>query len=190
MTIFKRSNGLPTRLFQCAIVLGAFAAGALAAQTMQNAPGKIPDEQLFGFIGKDPLPPGTIPWQLLRQVKLVEGKAKDAPKSAVKNAPAAGPAMVPEFGPRVLELDKQDVKLYGFVMPLSTAAKQKHFLLSPLPSHCPYCVYQGPDSLVEVLAKTPVEFNQWEPIVVSGKFELVKDPQLFYRLTNAESVKF
>lgn len=190
MTIFRRTTGLPARLFRAAIVLVAFAAGALAAQTMQNPPGKIADEQLFGFIGKDPLPPGTIPWQLLRQVKLVESKQKDAAKTAIKNAPAAGPVMLPEFGPRLRELDKQEVKLYGFVMPLSTAAKQKHFLLSPLPSHCPYCVYQGPDSLVEVLAKTPVEFNQWEPIVVTGRFELVNDAQLFYRLTNAESVKF
>jgi len=147
-----------------------------------NAPGKISDEQLFGFIGKDPLPPGTVPWQLLRQVKLVESKTKDAKKGTV--------LMRPEYSPRLHELDKQEVKLYGFVMPLSTAPRQKHFLLSPLPSHCPFCVYQGPDSLVEVVAKIPVEFNQWEPIVVTGRFELVNDAQLFYRLTNAESVKY
>jgi uncharacterized protein len=163
-----------------------------------NAPGKIPDEQLFGFIGKDPLPPGTIPWQILRQVKLVDAKpaanAKGAPAKGEKGEPKKGPTPVaqmrPEFSPRIMELDKQEIKLYGFVMPLSTAAKQKHFLLSPLPSHCPYCVYQGPDSLVEVIAEVPVEFNQWEPIVVTGKFELVYDPQLFYRLTSAKSVKF
>lgn len=188
-------------------LVAAFAgmAVSLSAQVPgQNAPGKIPDEQLFGFIGKDPLPPGTIPWQILRQVKLVEAKSSkdsskeskstsvskgDARKSA--NASSATPAQLrPEFSPRIMELDKQEIKLYGFVMPLSTSPKQRHFLLSPLPSHCPYCVYQGPDSLVEVLADVPVEFNQWEPIVVSGKLELVYDPQLFYRLTNAKSVKF
>jgi|NOAtaT_6_FD_contig_41_5614605_length_3997_multi_5_in_0_out_0_2 hypothetical protein len=146
-----------------------------------NLPGKIPDEQLFGFIGKDPLPAGTVPWQLLRQVKLVEVKGK--------SAKAGAPQVLPEFGPRIQELDKKEVKLYGFVMPLSTSARQKHFLLSPLPSHCPYCVYQGPDSLVEVVAKVPVEYNQWEPIIVTGRFELVNDTQLFYRLTNAEAVK-
>jgi len=173
------------RFTQVLMVVSAFAVGVLSAQPSQNAPGKIPDEQLFGFIGKDPLPPGTIPWQLLRQVKLVEDKSKPPGKN-----PRATLAMRPEFSPRLQELDKQEIKLYGFVMPLSTAPRQKHFLLSPLPSHCPYCVYQGPDSLVEVIAKTPVEYNAWEPIVVTGKFELVNDPQLFYRLTNAESVKF
>jgi len=163
-----------------------------------NLPGKIPDEQLFGFIGKDPLPAGTVPLQLLRQVKLVEVKGKSAKPSAPQMLPefgpriqelAGAPQVLPEFGPRIQELDKKEVKLYGFVMPLSTSARQKHFLLSPLPSHCPYCVYQGPDSLVEVVAKVPVEYNQWEPIIVTGRFELVNDTQLFYRLTNAEAVK-
>ena len=165
----------------------------------QQPPGKLSDDQLMGYIGKDPLPPGTIPWQLLRQVKLVETKLKDAKtatKEAVKETKgaavsfAATPNMIPEFGPQIRELDKQEVKLYGFVLPLSTSAKQKHFLLSPLPSHCPFCVNQGPDSMVEVVAKAGVEYNQWEPIVVTGRLELVNDQYLFYRLNNAEQVKY
>ncbi len=170
----------------------------LAQAVLPAAPSSVPlaDEQLFSYIGKDPLPAGTVPWQLLRQVKLVEAKevkgAKDV--SAVKDNKASitkkAPAILPEFSAQLKELDNQEVKLYGFVLPLSTGAKQKHFLISPLPSHCPYCVSQGPDSMVEVVAKTPVEFNQWEPIVVSGKLELVNDQYLFFRLVNAESVKF
>ena len=179
------SKRMSTQFFSLLAAFGVgfmmLAAQAQAIPPVGNLPGKIPDEQLFGFIGKDPLPAGTVPWQLLRQVKLVEVKGKSAKPGA--------PQMLPEFGPRIQELDKKEVKLYGFVMPLSTSARQKHFLLSPLPSHCPYCVYQGPDSLVEVVAKIPVEYNQWEPIIVTGRFELVNDTQLFYRLTNAEAVK-
>lgn len=175
------------RLNTFALLALLFVFGGQAVLAVQpQAPGKIADEQLFSYIGKDPLPPGTIPWQLLRQVKLVEGKAKivkgeGAPKS---------PTLLPEFSAQLKELDKQEVKIYGFVLPLSVGTKQKHFLISPLPSHCPYCVSQGPDSMVEVIAKTPVEFNQWDPIVVTGKLELVHDQYLFYRLTNAESIKF
>ena len=143
-------------------------------------PGKIADDQLFSYIGKDPLPPGTIPWQLLRQVKLVEAKQKGA-KAA---------AMLPEFSPQLKDLDNKEVKIYGYVLPLSTSQKQKHFLISPLPSHCPFCVNQGPDSMVEVVAKNPVDYSPWEPIVISGKLELVNDQYLFYRLSNAETVKF
>jgi hypothetical protein len=142
-------------------------------------PGKIPDEQLLSYLGADPLPPGTIAWQLLRQVKLVESNQKGA-KAA---------AMVPEFSAQVKKLDNKEVKIYGFVLPLSTSQKQKHFLISPLPSHCPFCVNQGPDSMVEVVARTAVEFSPWEPIVMSGKLELVNDQYLFYRLNNAAMVK-
>lgn len=168
------------------VALGALLlATSTTLQALQpQPPGKLSDEQLYGFIGKDALPAGTLPWQLLRQVKLVEGKPD--PKSSKPKQKT----LLPEFGPQIQELDKKEVKIYGFVMPLSTGTKQKHFLISPLPSHCPFCVSQGPDSIVEVIAKTPVDYNQWEPIVVSGKLELVNDQYLFYRLTNAESVKF
>jgi uncharacterized protein len=184
----KSMNKLITfRLSIFAIFASLFLFGGDPVQAVQpQAPGKIADEQLFSYIGKDPLPAGTIPWQLLRQVKLVEGKAKIVKGEAAPKSPP----MLPEFSAQLKELDNQEVKIYGFVLPLSTGVKQKHFLISPLPSHCPYCVSQGPDSMVEVVAKTPVEFNQWEPIVVSGKLELVNDQYLFFRLTNAESIKF
>ena len=170
-----------------ALLAWIFLLGGQAVQAVQpQAPGKIADEQLFSYIGKDPLPSGTIPWQLLRQVKLVEGKAKNVKGEAAPKSPA----LLPEFSAQLKELDNQEVKIYGFVLPLSVGTKQKHFLISPLPSHCPYCVSQGPDSMVEVIAKTPVEFNQWDPIVVTGKLELVNDQYLFFRLTNAESIKF
>jgi uncharacterized protein len=171
-----------------ALVCGSNALLAQKALPKSSVP--MPDEQLFGYIGKDPLPPGTLPWQLLRQVKLVESKAKDAKPNAGNTKSKNTATWLPEFSKQLKELDKQEVKLYGFVLPLSTSAKQKHFLISPLPSHCPFCVSQGPDSMVEVIAKTPVEFNQWDPIVVTGKLELVNDQYLFFRLTDAESIKF
>lgn len=139
--------------------------------------GAIPDEKLYGYIANDPMPAGTLPWQLFRQVKVIE--ETKAGKATTR----------PEFSAKLKALDKQDVKVYGFVLPLSTTVKQSHFLISPLPTHCPYCVSQGPDSMIEVMAKTPVEYSQWEPIVISGRLELVNDSSLFYRLTNAETVK-
>ena len=138
---------------------------------------KLPDEKLYSFIGKDPVPAGTVPWQLLRQVTLIEEKQGD--KMIAR----------PEFVAAVRALDKKEVKLYGFVFPLSTTAKQKHFLISPLPTHCPFCLSQGPDSMVEVLAKTPIEYSAYDAIVVSGRLELVNDSSLYYRLTNAELIK-
>jgi hypothetical protein len=166
---------LPFTVLLLASCLGlALPAGAQDTK----APGKIADEQLFSYLGKDALPPGTLAWQQLRQVRLVETRAKDG--SMVQ---------LPEYTAAIKSLDKADVKIYGFVLPLSTGTKQSHFLLSPLPSHCPYCVDQGPDSMVEVFAKTPLEYNAYDPVVIAGKLELVNDQYLFYRLTNGEPVK-
>jgi hypothetical protein len=168
---FRRYVALGMTFFSLALGV-ASAAPAAAPDAV-----KIADEQLYSFIGKDPLPPGAIAWQLLRQVKLVEEKKSG--KTTLR----------PEFSAPIRELDKQQVKVYGFVLPLSTTVKQSHFLISPLPTHCPFCVSQGPDSMVEVVARIPIEFSQWEPIVVSGRLELVNDSSLYYRLTDAELVK-
>lgn len=157
----------------------AIAATAMLFGAAPAAPdtGKIPDEQLFSYLGKDPLPPGTIPWQLLRQVKLIEEK---------KNGKTT---QRPEFSAPLRDLDRRIVKVYGFVLPLSTTPKQKHFLISPLPTHCPFCISQGPDSMIEVVAKVPVEYSNWDPIIVSGRLELVNDSSLYYRLIDAEAVR-
>ncbi len=179
MAIPFTQRALATLLMAGLLSIGLSIGLSDAAAAPPPAPGKIADEQLFSYLGKDPLPAGTIPWQVLRQVKVIE--TTDVKTKATSS--------LPSFGGPIKELDKQTIKLYGFVMPLSTGAKQKHFLLSPLPSHCPYCVFQGPDSIVEVLAPNGVEYNQWDPIVVSGKFELVNDQYLFYRLTDAKLVK-
>jgi hypothetical protein len=167
----------PPRSRLAGLAFAAMAALGGAHAAAQIPPARIGDEQLLSYLPKDGLPAGTVPWLTLRQVRLVEEK-KDG-KTALK----------PEFSAALRQLDAKTVRLYGFVMPLSTTTKQKHFLLSPLPTHCPFCVSQGPDSLVEVMAKTPVEFNQWDPVLVAGKFELVNDSSLFYRLVEAEPVK-
>lgn len=165
------------RARRCAAGIAGLLIFAALATANADAIEKLPDDKLYSFIGNDPLPAGTVPWQLLRQVKLVEEQQDGKPVSR------------PEFAAQLRQLDRKDVKLYGFVLPLSTAAKQTHFLISPLPTHCPYCISQGPDSLVEVVARIPVAYNAYDAIVVSGRFELVNDASLYYRLTNAESIR-
>ena len=95
--------------------------------------------------------------------------------------------MSAEFSKDILALDKRDVKLQGFIIPLDMGDKQKRFLLSAVPPHCSFCLPAGPESVVEVIAKTPVKYG-FEPIVVSGRFVLLKDDAtgMLYRLTDAE----
>ena len=101
-----------------------------------------------------------------------------------------GEKMVNEFSREILALDRKDVKVQGFMIPLDLGQKQKRFLISAVPPHCQFCLPAGPDALVEVQAKTAVTYT-FDPIVVSGKFAVVKDDPsgVLYRMTDAGRVE-
>ena len=116
---------------------------------------------------------GVVSWRTLAQVEPVK----------------QGNKMVPEFSKEILGLNRKDVRVYGFIIPLDMGADQKHFLISAVPPHCPFCLPAGPDALVEVLAKKPISYG-FEPVVVAGKFAVLKDDPagVLYRMTEAEAV--
>lgn len=146
------------------------AAGASAVQPQD--PSKPPAQGGF-WIGADPAPAGTVPWQLLQSTRTVQKPDKK---------------FGPSFPKEVKDLDKQQVRIYGFMMPLDQAKQQKRFLLSAFPPHCSFCLTGGPESLVEVLADKPVEFT-FEPVVLAGRMAVLEDDVVYYRLTNAVAVK-
>jgi hypothetical protein len=113
---------------------------------------------------------GVVSWRTLAQVTPVQ----------------QGGRMVNEFSQAVLALDQRDVKVQGFMIPLEMGDRQKRFLLSAVPPHCSFCMPAGPDAVVEIVARTPVKYA-FEPIVVSGRFAVLKDDTngLLYRLTDA-----
>lgn len=114
---------------------------------------------------------GVVSWRTLSQVEAVK----------------QGNKMVPQFSKDILGLDRKDARVQGFVIPLDMGDKQKHFLLSAVPPHCPFCLPAGPDAIVEVLARKPIAYG-FEPIVVAGKFAVLKDDPagVLYRMTDAE----
>ena len=116
---------------------------------------------------------GVVSWRTLAQVQPVKRNGM----------------MVPEFSKEILGLDRKDVRVQGFIIPLDVGDKQKRFLLSAVPPHCPFCLPAGPDAIVEVVAKTPVKYG-FEPIVCAGRFEVLKDDPsgVLYRLIEAESI--
>ena len=116
---------------------------------------------------------GVVSWSTLSQVQPVKQNGR----------------MVAEFSKDILALDKKDVRVQGFIIPLDIGDKQKRFLLSAVPPHCAFCLPAGPDAVVEVSARTAVKYG-FEPIVLSGKFAVLKDDPtgVLYRLTDAESI--
>ena len=122
-----------------------------------------------------PLPElkGVVSWKTLADVKTLKQKDR----------------FIPDFGKSVSALDRKEVKLQGFMMPLEMGERQKRFLLVALPPSCAFCMPGGPEQVVEVRAKTPVKYG-FDPIVISGRLALLRDDEmgLYYRLTDAAPV--
>jgi hypothetical protein len=116
----------------------------------------------------------VLPWSMLTAVKTKTEKNR----------------VLPVFPANVLSLDKKSQRVQGFMMPLEPGERHKHFLLSAVPLTCSFCVPGGPESMVEVRTKAPVQYSL-EPVVVEGPFAVLKDDPygLYYRVTDAVAVK-
>lgn len=95
----------------------------------------------------------------------------------------------PVFNAEQKALDKTVQRVQGFMVPMDTKPGQKHFLLTSVPLTCPFCIPGGPESMIEVKARSPVRYSL-EPVVVEGKFlTLLNDEYgLFYRMVDARQV--
>jgi len=158
------------------LLAAALGAGLLAGLVQAQAPvGQGP-----GY--HDPRSPfkplqereGIVSWQLLSSVTTKAEKNK----------------LIPEFPKPLQALNNQTVRIQGFMLPLEPGDKQRHFLLSSVPTSCSFCVPAGPEGLVEVKTKNPVKYTL-EPVVVEGRMAVLQaDPYgMFYRVTDAQATE-
>lgn len=165
-------------LLCCIIALGA--SGRTAAYDQPN--GKPPNAASGSGLGHHS-PLSQIP-PLKRRVDVVPWELFGGVQRTFRNG-----LMVPVFPSALLALDGRPVKLQGFVMPLDAGLGQSHFLLSSVPTTCPYCVPAGPEGLVEVHVAAPVRFTP-QAILVAGRLAVLKADKygLFYRLEDARVI--
>jgi hypothetical protein len=116
---------------------------------------------------------GVVSWALLSSVQLKPERAR----------------VVPTFPPAVQALNEKTVKVQGFMLPLEPGERQRHFLLSAVPTTCSFCVPAGPEGLVEVRTRTPVRYTV-DAITVEGRMAVLANDKygLLYRVTEAEPV--
>ena len=96
----------------------------------------------------------------------------------------------PVFSPVVENLEGQVVELKGYIIPTEGYKSHKEFVFSAFPySMCFFCGGAGPETVMEVYAKDPIDFTA-ERIVIRGKLGLNKDDinRLMYNLQEAEIV--
>ena len=154
--------------------------GAVASVSAQGVPNALPAGQGAGYHSPDspiaPLPvrADLVPWSVLTNIST----------KARKNH------ILPVFKDEQLALHQKTQRIQGFMVPLDAAEKQSHFLLTSVPLTCSFCSPGGPESMIEVKAKTPVKYSL-EPVVVERRFNVLPDDQygLYYRLTDAVGVK-
>lgn len=93
----------------------------------------------------------------------------------------------PQFTDELNALDGEETIIQGFMFPLGQDQEQDMFLLGPFPLSCPYHYHVTANLIIEVYAKTPIEFS-YDPVNVKGRLELVpKDDEfnVFYRIKDA-----
>lgn len=171
------------RVLALSLSLVAVAATAQLSSPMGGAaipPGGIPLGSGPGVHGPNsPFAPlqdraDVLPWSVLTAVKTKNEKNR----------------LLPVFPSDVQALNKKSQRIQGFMMPLDAKATQTHFLLTSVPLTCSFCLPGGPESMVEVKARTPVRYSL-EPVVVEGKFTVLHNDQygLYYRVVEAVPVK-
>lgn len=94
----------------------------------------------------------------------------------------------PIFSKSVKRLEGQEITLRGYIIPTDGYKNHKEFVFSAYPySMCFFCGGAGPESVIEVEAKNPIQYSA-EPIVIRGKLKLNEDDPnaLIYKLTEVE----
>jgi hypothetical protein len=94
--------------------------------------------------------------------------------------------VIPTFPPAIAALDGKRVKVQGFMMPLEAGEKQRHFLLSAVPTTCGFCIPAGPEGLIEVRMRDAVAFGV-DALLLEGRLAVLRDDKygLLYRITEA-----
>lgn len=98
---------------------------------------------------------------------------------------------VPIFSADLQKLEGKEVTIKGYIIPVEGYKSHKEFVFSAYPySMCFFCGGAGPETVMEVKAKSPVPFTA-DPITIKGVLHLnSKDiNKLMYSLSNVELVK-
>ena len=166
----------------CFGFFGITSAQALTYEAGSDAPKRTIEDYIKDYVDT---PKGAIDWKIFGKTKEinVEGKSKDGMEFQY---------FKPDFPAELKALDGKQITVKGFMFPLDEAEEQKSFLIGPFPMNCPFQYHVGPSLVIEAHAdKNPVEFS-YDPIVLTGKLELVqKDSEnsTFYRLSDTKKIK-
>lgn len=178
----------------CAALAAVLATGVMAA-----APGATPGPADGGGGLSSPMGAGGLPagqgagyHSPQSPIKPLQPRSDVVPWSSLSNLTkkTLRDRIEPVFTSEQKAMHMTIRRVQGFMVPMDTKPGQKHFLLTSVPLTCAFCIPGGPESMIEVKARTPVRYSL-EPVVVEGRFQTLQDDQygLFYRLVEARQVE-
>lgn len=156
------------------LLTAAVAISAAAPLTAQRATGLKPSEQVWV---PAPTPAGGTSWAVLESTKEIQRNQDGIIYSK------------PNFSPKVKALSGKKIKVNGYIMPLETSAKQKHFVLLGYPPDCPFHLNPAPTQFIEVRVANPVAVNNAvrtiEGTLVLGGSD---ESGIFYKIVNGREI--
>lgn len=96
----------------------------------------------------------------------------------------------PVFGEEIKALANKTVEIKGYIIPTDGYKSHTEFILSAFPYNmCFFCGGAGPETVMEIYAKTPIKFTS-EAVTLRGKLELNSEDvnRLIYSMTEAEQL--
>lgn len=118
----------------------------------------------------------SLIWPKLYDIEFVKAKDK------------LGEYDKPVFSQAAKTLQGKKIAVPGYMVPFESGLGGKHFMFSSMPLNaCFFCGVGGPETVIEVYVKSPVNFSD-KPVEISGILKLNdKDPdKMIYILENAE----
>lgn len=97
---------------------------------------------------------------------------------------------VPVFSKELQSLEGKEITIKGYIIPVEGYKSHKEFIFSAYPYNmCFFCGGAGPETVMEVKAKSPVAFTA-DPITIKGKLHLNATDinRLMYSLTDVQKV--
>jgi len=98
---------------------------------------------------------------------------------------------VPVFSQAVKDLEGKEITIRGYIIPVEGYKSHNEFIFSAYPYNmCFFCGGAGPETVMEVVAKEPIEYTA-EAITIRGKLTTNEDDinRLLYALTDVELVE-
>jgi hypothetical protein len=94
------------------------------------------------------------------------------------------------FPPDIKAMAGKPITISGFMLPVETTEKFRHFILSKRTPTCPFCPPGEPNEIADVWLTDPVKWDE-DTVKVTGTFSLMNNPELgmFFKIDKAKIVR-